>query len=80
MTKETFTGYIDWDNREVYVDFGKGEPETLFIHYDIEEMARQVIAGYWGNGEERVQRLLGAGYTDEQISAIQDCVNKMMGY
>lgn len=28
----------------------------------IEQIAREVIAGKWGNGEERKRRLMGAGY------------------
>lgn len=80
MPKEKFTGYIDWDERKVYVDFGEGEETPLYIHYDVNKMAQQVIAGYWGNGAERVKRLSDAGYTAQQISDIQDKVNELMGY
>lgn len=41
-----------------------------------EQIAREVIAGQWGNGDERKQRLTGAGYNYAVIQAI---VNKMMG-
>lgn len=41
-----------------------------------EEIADEVIAGKWGNGEERVKRLTEAGY---DYNAIQAIVNKKMG-
>ena len=42
----------------------------------IDELAREVIAGNWGNGEDRKQRLKAAGYN---YSEIQNRVNEMMG-
>lgn len=41
-----------------------------------EEIADEVIAGKWGNGEDRKNRLESAGY---DYGAIQDIVNKKMG-
>ncbi len=40
------------------------------------EIAREVIAGRWGNGQERKQRLSDAGY---DYSLIQSTVNNMLG-
>ena len=40
-----------------------------------EEIAREVIAGKWGNGAERKQRLTAAGYS---YFAIQVLVNKLL--
>ena len=40
----------------------------------IEELAYEVIAGKWGNGEERARRLIEAGY---DYDAIQTKVNEM---
>lgn len=40
-----------------------------------EEVAREVIAGKWGNGHTRTQRLYGAGYNPNEI---QRLVNKML--
>lgn len=40
-----------------------------------EEIAREVIAGKWGNGLERKKRLTDAGY---DYKAIQSIVNKLM--
>lgn len=39
-----------------------------------EEIAKEVIAGKWGNGEERKQKLTAAGYSYETV---QKLVNKM---
>lgn len=40
---------------------------------NIEEIAKEVIIGDWGNGLERVRRLRAAGYDPEEV---QDMVNK----
>ena len=41
----------------------------------IDEMAKEVIRGAWGNGAERKRRLTEAGY---DYSAIQDKVNELL--
>lgn len=41
-----------------------------------EEIAKEVINGLWGNGEDRKKRLSSAGY---DYSTIQNLVNKMVG-
>ncbi|MBR2500096.1 MAG: hypothetical protein IKB60_03350 [Clostridia bacterium] len=38
-------------------------------------IAMEVIAGKWGNGEERIKKLKSEGYDAEQI---QMCVNDLM--
>lgn len=40
------------------------------------EIANEVIAGKWGNGTERKERLTGAGYN---YSEIQEIVNGKLG-
>ena len=45
----------------------------LFL--SIDELAKQVIAGRWGNGAERVRRLTDAGHN---ASAIQARVNEIL--
>lgn len=40
-----------------------------------DEIAREIIAGKWGNGEERKQRLTEAGYNYESVQAI---VNELL--
>ena len=42
----------------------------------IDELAREVIQGMWGNGQDRKDRLTAAGYN---YSEIQNKVNEMMG-
>lgn len=42
----------------------------------VDEVANQVIAGAWGNGDDRRNRLNGAGY---DYSAIQALVNQKLG-
>ena len=42
----------------------------------IDELAREVIAGKWGNGEERKQKLTSVGY---DYAAVQKRVNELMG-
>lgn len=41
-----------------------------------DELAQEVIQGKWGNGEERKNRLISAGY---DYSAVQAKVNELMG-
>ena len=41
----------------------------------VEELAREVIRGNWGNGTERKQRLTEAGY---DYAAVQRKVNEML--
>ncbi len=40
-------------------------------------IAREVIDGRWGNGQDRKNRLRGAGY---DYGIVQNIVNKMLGY
>ena len=42
----------------------------------VDELAREVLNGAWGNGEDRKQRLTAAGY---DYSAVQAKVNELMG-
>lgn len=44
----------------------------------IEEIAREVISGKWGNGAARKSALKKAGYTDTEIKAIQAKVNELL--
>ena len=41
----------------------------------IDELAREVLEGKWGNGEERVKRLTDAGY---DYNAVQNRVNELL--
>lgn len=42
----------------------------------VEELADEVIAGNWGNGSERRESLINAGY---DYDAVQNCVNEKLG-
>ena len=41
----------------------------------VEELAKEVIAGKWGNGETRKESLAAAGY---DYNAVQTLVNEML--
>ena len=42
----------------------------------VNELAREVLNGEWGNGQERIDRLSKAGYNPQ---AVQDEVNRLVG-
>lgn len=56
-----------------YITTEVGKPVTS--QKSVVEIAREVIAGKWGNGDDRKNRLAKAGYNYEEI---QDMVNKIM--
>lgn len=50
--------------------------ETFLIELTpVVSIAMEVIAGRWGNGEERINKLKSAGYDYEKI---QKCVNDLV--
>ncbi|CZT55369.1 N-acetylmuramoyl-L-alanine amidase [Solibaculum mannosilyticum] len=53
-----------------------GEGATSSPAKSVDEIAQEVIAGKWGNGSERRERLIAAGY---DYSTIQARVNAIMG-
>lgn len=48
---------------------------TTAVKKDVDTIAREVIAGKWGNGNDRKQRLTAAGYNPEEV---QNRVNTLM--
>ena len=52
------------------------EPEVETPKYDIDEMAGEFILGAWGNGQERIDNMLNAGYTIDDYNKIQQRVNE----
>lgn len=46
------------------------------LNKSVQEIAREVVAGKWGNGEERKKKLIAAEY---DYSAVQAAVNALMG-
>ena len=49
---------------------------SAFVQKSIDEIAREVIRGDWGNGADRKNRLTAAGY---DYSAVQSKVNELLG-
>lgn len=50
-------------------------PEQPAPAKSVDEVAREVIRGEWGNGSDRRQRLEAAGY---DYDTVQDCVNAIL--
>jgi hypothetical protein len=50
-------------------------PYVSYTAKSVEELAREVIAGKWGNGSERKRRLIQAGY---DAAAVQQRVNDLL--
>lgn len=51
------------------------EEEAKSPEYDIDEMAGEFILGAWGNGQDRIDNMLDAGYTIDDYNKIQQRVN-----
>ena len=51
---------------EVQQEVVEGKVETVTL-LSIEEIAKEVLAGKWGNGEERKNKLIEAGYNYEEV-------------
>lgn len=49
---------------------------AVTVKKSVQEIAREVVAGKWDNGEERKKKLIAAGY---DYSAVQAAVNALMG-
>lgn len=55
---------------DTYITTEKGEAVAASpVKKSVEEIAREVIVGKWGNGEERKKRLIGAGYDHNAVQA-----------
>ena len=62
------------NDRESVIIPSEDEQQTTKKKNDT-EIAKEVIAGKWGNGEERVKRLTAAGYN---ASAVQKEVDRLL--
>lgn len=51
-------------------------PSNVIVSKSVDEVAKEVLAGKWGNGDERKQRLTAAGY---DYAAVQNAVNTLCG-
>lgn len=80
--------YVILENAKKQADSHKGykvfnmngklvyEPKSAAATKSVNEIAKEVISGKWGNGDERKKRLEAAGYN---YSAVQNAVNTMLG-
>ena len=66
------TGYSVYDTKDKLIY----TPSKQTAKKTVTEIAKEVIQGKWGNGEDRKNRLTKAGY---DYNAVQAVVNKMMG-
>lgn len=55
---------------------GQGDKEESSPSYDVDEMAGEFILGAWGNGQDRIDNMLNAGYTLDDYNKIQQRVNE----
>lgn len=53
----------------------KDVEETKAPAYDIDEMAGEFILGAWGNGQDRIDNMINAGYSLDDYNKIQQRVN-----
>lgn len=75
------SGYNNYDKTLkfqgfIYVYRGTDENGEINNSKSIEEMAREVINGNWGNGQERKDKLTKSGY---DYNSIQNKVNEIIG-
>lgn len=84
MWQNSSDGHIDGINgrvdtnymyRDLIAEIGNTEP--IRPQKTIDDIAREVINGQWGNGEDRKNRLIDAGY---DYKAIQNRVNEILNY
>lgn len=59
---------FDASGNEVY-------PNKVTLSKSVDTLANEVLAGYWGNGSDRVNRLRAAGY---DYDAVQNRVNEIL--
>ena len=67
------TGYSVFDSKGNVV-YPKAQPTPT--KKSVDEIAREVIRGDWGNGSDRTKRLSSAGY---DANAVQNRVNEILG-
>lgn len=85
--KSVLRGYVnnkggqgeDISKNEEALSEGQGEDkkeESNSPDYDVDEMAGEFILGAWGNGQDRIDNMLNAGYTLDDYNKIQQRVNE----
>lgn len=61
-----------------YITTVSGTPVAASAKKSIDEIAREIVLGKWGNGSDRKNRLIKAGYTQDEIAQIQKKVNELL--
>lgn len=77
-SEEGLAGGQDGNTTPVEQEDTKETEETEEVKapsYDIDEMAGEFILGAWGNGQDRIDNMLNAGYTIDDYNKIQQRVN-----
>ena len=75
QTKLQSAGYDYTEVQNMVNAILTGKKSTVSNKKSIDEIAREVIAGKWGNGSERFKKLDAAGYDS---SAVQKRVNQLL--
>ena len=81
-TVEAGTGEVETilEGNKADINTGKNESNTVTENQQAklspEQLANEIWAGKWGNGNSRKEALKAAGYTDSEISEAQKLVNK----
>lgn len=66
---------VDDDNTPVEQKDTEDESEKS-SDYDLDEMAGEFILGAWGNGQDRIDNMINAGYSLDDYNKIQQRVNE----
>lgn len=61
-----------------YITTVSGTPVAASAKKSIDVIAREIVLGKWGNGSDRKNRLIKAGYTQDEIVQIQKKVNELL--
>ena len=61
-----------------YITTVSGTPVATSAKKSIDEIAHEIVLGKWGNGSDRKNRLIKAGYTRDEITQIQKKVNELL--
>lgn len=78
--EEDPNAYMD-ENGDIHpVDENAGTEDSEEIEvevpdYDVDEMAGEFILGAWGNGQDRIDNMISAGYSLDDYNKIQQRVN-----
>ncbi len=70
----TKIGGMSVDGNITYYDYASANSPAA-VEKSVETLADEVIAGKWGNGKDRYERLTAAGY---DYNAVQTCVNEKL--